>query len=105
MKVWICYLRHPSWEAHQWLCKPCALARRTARDGAGRLIWIEVKPLQTVDGACADCEIKRQAAPGYVTPAVAFVPTRPESRLLTRAELAKIDMPKPLPQSARRRAA
>ncbi len=52
------------------LCPDCAIKRRAAK----RL----EEPLG-FNGRCDDCISAEQAAPGYVTPTAATLPTRPES--------------------------
>lgn len=54
---------------HQWLCEPCK-AERIANN------WTVKIGLPLPPGyRCADCELKRQAATGYRTPDVDYVPT------------------------------
>ncbi len=67
------------WTLYEHLCDPCVDARRAA----GWTVRLRKAPQPAW---CSDCERARQAAPGYVTPAVPFVATRAESRLLNRRE-------------------
>lgn len=79
MKVWLCELVK-EWDTWEWLCKACAIARRTVRNQFGHLIWSRVTPIKVIPGVnCSDCEKARQAAPGYVTPTVDYVPTSPQT--------------------------
>jgi len=71
----------------RWLCPPCIAARRAAG-------WTVKAPAPLPDGlVCSDCEMVRQAAPGYVTPTVAFVPT-------TEVRQLPISTKKPKPATA-----
>lgn len=90
--VWICLLKK-EWDTSRWLCALHIRARRAQTNAAGLLIWGSVTKLGTVAGDCGDCVVAREAAPDYVTPTPVYSPTRSESRLLTRAELARIAMP------------
>ena len=54
-----------------WGCGPC-LDARTAADWA-------VKRKDVIAFGCDDCSRRAQAAPGYVTPTVDFVPTSPKA--------------------------
>lgn len=69
---------------HRWLCAEHVTARRAAG-------WTVKAPAPLPDGLpCSDCEMVRQAAPGYVTPHVPFVPPDPASRLPNRAAVARM---------------
>ena len=91
---------------HRWLCTEHLAARRAAG-------WTVKAPAPLPDGLpCSDCEMARQAAPGYVTPQVPFVPPDPASRLPSRAEVACMPgvaamppwQPKEKPRAARKAA-
>lgn len=50
------------WSTYGWLCPRHVVERKAER-------WT-CERIGEVDGACQDCEIERQAAPGYVTPTI-----------------------------------
>lgn len=76
-----------------WLCSNC-ITRRKAAD------WT-VKVKQVIAWGCDDCELVAQAAPEYVTPTVAYVPTSADS--FCPAPGWKRDEPmNPWPKPARR---
>lgn len=54
---------------YQWLCAPCVEKRRAAG-------WTVKVGMPLPDASrCGDCTLAEQAAPGYVTPTVAFIAT------------------------------
>jgi hypothetical protein len=81
--VWICLLAHcGGWNTHEWLCGPDIAARLAERDELGRRRWAKVEKLRVIDGGCADCVRREQAAPGYVTPTpdYSLAATQPAAR-------------------------
>lgn len=74
---------------HRWSCAACIESRRATG-------WTVKVGREVPGGRCADCELARQAAPGYVTPSVAFAPTAPGSHLPTRTEVARMPGCKPM---------
>jgi len=68
--VYLCELTTKGYPTHEWLCREDIDARKVVRDQLGHLIWSGVREVREVSGRCADCETRRQAAPGYVTPTV-----------------------------------
>lgn len=85
--VFICEVLH-EWRTTQNLCQPHIDALHAERGPTGLCPWKVEKlrvlgPLEAFevfDGSCAHCEIERQAAPGYVTPTVDYVPTTTDWR-------------------------
>lgn len=81
----VCEIRNGGIDTYVWLCA----RHQSDRRGAG---WA-VKPTGAdAPWPCDDCLAAEQAAPGYVTPTVDFVPTSPDARLPTRKEYRR---PKP----------
>lgn len=79
MATQVCEITLGGAATFRWLCA----RHQSDRRGAG---WA-VKPTGgAAPWPCDDCVAAEQAAPGYVTPAVAFVPTSPGARRPTRAE-------------------
>ncbi len=89
---------------YRWLCDTCVAARKTAG-------WTVKAPAPLPSGLpCSDCELKRQAEPRYQTPTVDYVPPDQNSRLPTRAEVARMRgaapmKPWPKPKDERKRSA
>lgn len=68
----------------KWLCGPCVEKRKAAR-------WtVKVGMPLPAGSRCGDCVVAEQAAPGYVTPTVDFVAPDPDSRLPSRAAVARM---------------
>ncbi len=67
----------------RWSCALCIDSRRASG-------WTVKVGDQVPGGACSDCELARQAAPDYSTPTPDFVSPDPNSRLPSRADVARM---------------
>jgi len=76
--VYLCQLTK-EWTTYEWLCREHIDARKTELNHFGLLIWFRIEPLDEIDGRCADCETRRQAARGYVTPTVVPALLKPDA--------------------------
>lgn len=92
----VCEISNGGITTYRWLCARDQSDRR----GAG---WT-VKPTGgAAPWPCDDCLAAEQAAPGYVTPTLAFVPTSAGARCPTRAECPPPPPMKPWPAAERRK--
>ena len=70
----VCEISNGGVTTFRWMCDECITFRKTVSGGN----WT-VKVKDIVAWGCDDCATRRQLAPGYATPAVAFAPTTPDA--------------------------